>query len=97
MVVGVPLGIEIVVASGQPRVERPFCLSLFGIDLTVIMLILPCKNLPAATEDPEAVCQVVLSTSDVSIEILQHFLVESNTCRCSLRPVFRCLGYGRIG
>ena len=41
MVVGVPLGIEIVVATGQPRVERTFCFSLFGIDATVIMLVLP--------------------------------------------------------
>src|ERR1700684_2501645 len=97
MVVGVPLGIEIVVASGQPRVERTFCLSLFGVDLAVIMLVLPCENLHAATEDPEAVCHGVLSTGDVRVEILQRFLVESDTCRCSSRPVCRYPGDGRSG
>src|ERR1700722_3692648 len=97
MVVGVPLGIEIVVAPSQPRVERTFCLCLLGVDLTVIMLVLPCENLHAATEDPEAVCQGVLSTGDVRVEILQRFLVESKTRRCSFRPNLRRPSYGGSG
>jgi hypothetical protein len=97
MVVGVPLGIKIVVAPSQPRVERTFCLSLFGVDLTVIMLVLPRENLHAATEDPKAVCQGVLSIGDVRVEILQRFLVESNPRRCSFRPVLRWPDYGRSG
>src|SRR5271170_3224322 len=97
MVVGVPFGIEIVVAPNQARVERTFCLSLFGVDLAVIMLVLRCENLHAATEDPEAVCQGVLSIGDVRVEILQRFLVESNLRRCSFPPALRWPDYGRSG
>src|SRR5208282_3305836 len=97
MVVGVPVGIKIVVAPSQPRVERTFCLSLFGVDLTVIMLVLPCENLLAAPEDPETVCQGVLSTGDLRVETLQRLLIESNTCRCSFRPVFHWPCHGRSG
>jgi len=94
VVKGVPLGIEIVVASGQPSVERTFCVRFFCVDLSVIVMVLPCEDLDAATEYPEAVDHRVLATGDVGVKAFQNLFVESNTFRCSFGPGISRPHYG---
>src|SRR5271165_1461659 len=86
MVVGVPERIEIVVTSGEPRVQRAFGSRLLCVDRRIVVRVSTRKYFLAAAEDLETVDEAVFASGEVAIENVESLFVKPDAGRCSHLP-----------
>src|ERR1700752_329829 len=86
VVVRMPGRVEVVVAAGESRVQRPLGPGLSPIQLRVIVIILAAVHFGAAPKHLKTVDETVLAVREVVVESRENGLVESDAGRRSAVP-----------
>src|SRR5205823_12530957 len=90
VVVRMPGRVEVVVASGESRVQRALHPGLLAVQLPIVVIVLAAIDLGAAAKHVEGVDETVVALRQVMIKSRQNSLIESNTgWRCATPAVSR--------